>query len=67
MFASTSQDGPHRGLTDRAGQALRIIGAESEVNMIRARTWGLIQRLEKEEADAAEAQRQMAAGMQVDV
>lgn len=42
-------------IMDRSGEALRMIAKISPLNEQRARSWGLIQRLEKSEAQAAAA------------
>jgi hypothetical protein len=44
-----------QAIMDKAGEALRMIAKESVVNDRRARSWGLIQRLEQKEAEAAVA------------
>jgi len=48
-------------IMDRVGAALRIIAEESPMNKFRARRWGLIQRLDKQDAGTAQATAQAAA------
>lgn len=41
-------------MMDRAGEALRIISAQSDINAARALRWGLIQRLDSKHSEASE-------------